>query len=207
MKKIILTFLIVVIGLVGYSQTRTQTAVSPDGKLKAVCYTEGTYYDGGQIPYTIWQSTQIELFEMVEGGWGKILYIYEKMDSYKGERFPVERIAFNQDGSKLYFSSRLVAYEYDIKDDKYTKLFQDFDGRVAISDISGDTLFVRGITNINYFNNKFWKYIDGNYIPYTPVAYVDIINGGTYLNGKKCVTRSEEYYEAMEMLGYKIKRR
>ena len=177
MKKISLVFLLTIVSLVIYGQTRTKESISPNGNLKAVCYAELMKSGGGSMSYEIWESTKIEIFEQREGGWGRTLDIYNMMDSYGGQRFYVSIIGFNGDGTKLYFSSRLVTYEYDIEKDSFKRLFEDFNTRVSVEEIHGDTLYIRNVTKINYWGNKFWKYVDGKYVQYVPDKYFDVLNG------------------------------
>jgi hypothetical protein len=180
MKKICLVFLFIVISLVLYGQTRTKETTSSDGNLKAICYTELMKSGGSSITYEVWESTKIEIYKQSESGKGRTLdrtlNIYDIMYSYKGQRHYVAIMGFNADGTKLYFSSRLVTYEYDIENNSFKPLFEDFNTRVSVNDIQGDTLYVRNVTKINYWGNKFWKYVDGKYIEYVPDEYFDYLN-------------------------------
>ena len=173
MKKIFLLLLILVFGFISYGQKRAIgdpfDVISTDGKLKAISYRELKEKGEGLMPYEVWESSTIEIYR--KDKLLKTLDIHDMMESYRGHRYYVGIMGFNSDGSKLYFSSRLVTYEYDIVKDKFKKLFEDFNTRVSVNKIVGDTLCIRNVTKVNTWGDKFWKYCDGTYTEYTPEQY------------------------------------
>ncbi len=188
MKKIALTFVILLVGLTTYSQNITK--ISPDGELQA------DYHYSRKKGI----EPRIEIFQRTEGGWERTLNIKK----YVVEDYNIFNIHFSHDSKKLYFCSSAITYEYDIEKGKYKKMFKDSDVSVMMKAIDGDTLLLRETLKRDNGDieqqSKFYKYIDGQYISFVPKAYFDYLKGGFYLDGKKCVSNSDEFYLAEKLL-------
>ena len=72
-------------------------------------------------------------------------------------------------------------------------MFKDSDVSVMMKDVKRDNGDIEQ-------QSKFYKYIDGQYISFVPKAYFDYLKGGFYLDGKKCVSNSDEFYLAEKLL-------
>lgn len=188
MKKVILLFLLF-ISVTTYGQKFRETKrVSPDGTLVAISYDQR-------------KTNNVSHIELIKNG-----EVIKRFDPLKltGENHGGFIPIFSGDSKKLYFGPNLAVYEYDIENDTFRRIFEDFEKPLApkIMGVSGDTLLLR--TTVLYhgdywLGNEFYKHIDDNYIQYEPKAYIDYINGHIrYVNGR--IATRKEYEEFVTLM-------